>query len=65
MDNKIKDIYNIYSVSSFERQIGDYLQNHYKKNGYKIVKDNLGSIFFNKENKGKEKVMIAFKISFL
>ena len=62
MDNKIKNIYNIYSVSSFERQIGDYLQNHYENNGYKIVKDNLGSIFFNKENKGKEKVMIAFPL---
>lgn len=62
MDNKIKNIYNIHSVSSFERQIGDYLQNHYENNGYKIVKDNLGSIFFNKENKGKEKVMIAFPL---
>lgn len=62
MNKKIKEIYNIYSVSSFERQIGDYLQNHYKKNGYKIVKDNLGSIFFNRENKGKEKVMIAFPL---
>ena len=62
MDNKIKNIYNIYSVSSFERQIGDYLQDHYENNGYKIVKDNLGSIFFNKENNGKEKVMIAFPL---
>lgn len=62
MDNKIKNIYNIYSVSSFERQIGEYLQDHYENNGYKIVKDNLGSIFFNKENKGEKKVMIAFPL---
>lgn len=61
-DTKLKEIYNIYSVSSFEKEIGDYLKNHYEKNGYKIVKDNLGSIFFNKENKGTKKVMIAFPL---
>lgn len=62
MNNKIKDIYNIYSVSSCERQIGDYLKDHYRSNGYEIVRDNLGSIFFNKENKGAKKVMIAFPL---
>lgn len=62
INKKIKDIYNIYSVSSYERQIGDYLQDQYKSNGYKIVRDNLGSIFFNKENKNAKKVMIAFPL---
>lgn len=62
MNNKIKDIYNIYSVSSCERQIGDYLKDHYGSNGYEIVRDNLGSIFFNKENKNAKKVMIAFPL---
>lgn len=61
-DTTLKEIYNIYSVSSFEKEIGDYLKNHYEKNGYKIVKDNLGSIFFNKENKDAKKVMIAFPL---
>lgn len=61
-DNTLKEIYNIYSVSSFEKEIGDYLKNHYEKNGYKIVKDNLGSVFFNKENKDAKKVMIAFPL---
>lgn len=62
INKKFKDIYNIYSVSSYERQIGDYLQDQYISNGYKIVKDNLGSIFFNKENKNAKKVMIAFPL---
>ena len=62
MNNKIKDIYNTYSVSSFERQIGDYLKDHYENNGYRIVRDKLGSVFFNKENKNTKKVMIAFPL---
>lgn len=62
MNKKIKDIYNIYSVSSFERQISNYLKYHYENNGYKIVRDKLGSIFFNKENKNTKKVMIAFPL---
>lgn len=62
MNNKIKDIYNIYSVSSFEKQIGEYLKDYYENNSYRIIKDNLGSIFFNKENKGAKKVMIAFPL---
>lgn len=60
--NKIKEIYDIYSVSSFERQISDYLEKTYQAYGYEIVKDKLNSVFFNKANPGRKKVMIAFPL---
>lgn len=62
MKNTIKEIYDIYSVSSFERPISEYLEQAYQGYSYKIVKDKLNSIFFNKENPGRKKVMIAFPL---
>lgn len=62
MKNTIKEIYDIYSVSSFERPISEYLEQAYKGYSYKIVRDKLNSIFFNKENPGRKKVMIAFPL---
>lgn len=62
MKNTIKEIYDIYSVSSFERPISEYLEQAYQGYSYKIVRDKLNSIFFNKENPGRKKVMIAFPL---
>lgn len=62
IEKKIKEIYDIYSVSSFEKQISDYLQEAYESYGYKTVRDNLNSVFFNKENPGRKKIMLAFPL---
>lgn len=62
MDKNFEEIYDIYSVSSSEKNIKNYLLKEYQKNGYKICEDRLYSVFMNKENKNKKKLMIAFPL---
>lgn len=56
MKNTIKEIYDIYSVSSFERPISEYLEQAYKGYSYKIVRDKLNSIF------STRKIQVAKKL---
>ncbi|MDO5048061.1 MAG: hypothetical protein Q4D88_05930 [Anaerococcus sp.] len=62
MYQDFKDIYDIYSVSSDESEIKKYLAKKYENLGYLTFEDRLNSIFLNKENKGKPKLMIGFPL---
>lgn len=62
MFNELKEIYEIYSVSSFEKKLNTYLKEKYKKYSDEIVEDRLYSIFAKRlaENpENRKKIMIA------
>lgn len=58
--NQLKELTELHGIASFEDEIRDYLRKEYKAMGYKLVYDNLGSIFAYKKSKVKNapKVMI-------
>lgn len=56
-----KEVTQLIAPSGSENEVSNYLYNEYKKMGFDIVKDNIGSIFALKKSKNKDafKVMIV------
>lgn len=59
MFGELKELYDIYSVSSCEKKLNEYLKKKYTNYCDEIVEDRLYSIFAKKKSKNKQKLMIA------
>lgn len=57
--DKLKKLYNYYSVSSCEKELNKYLKKEYRRYTDICVEDNLYSIFAKLEGKNPQKIMIA------
>lgn len=59
MLDDLQELYEIYSVSSYEKELNHYLKKRYSENCDQIVEDRLYSVFAKKNSENKQKLMIA------